>query len=155
MLAKSLRVFVTTFMKTEYHLLPIYASINNTWRWLATQYDYVELDEWGIMPNHMHGIIVITDVCRGGSRTAPTGQRKPIGRLVGAFKTVSTKRINEIRNTPGAKIWQRNYYEHIIRDDDELNRICEYIANNPLQWEMDRENPAYGRGGSRTAPTTM
>ncbi len=125
--------------------------VAHTWRWLATQYDYVELDEWGIMPNHMHGIIVITDVCRGGSRTAPTGKRKPIGRLVGAFKTVSTNRINEMRGMPGGKLWQRNYYEHIIRNDDELNRIREYIANNPIRWEMDRENPMVG--DSRIPPT--
>jgi len=65
-------------------------------------------------------------------RTAPKKKRKPIGRLVGAFKTVSTKRINHLRNTSRVKIWQRNYYEHIIRNDDELNRIREYIANNPV-----------------------
>ena len=116
-----------------------------------------------IMPNHLHGIIVIADVVKGGSRpgfaalcpgtTAPTEKRKPIGRLVGAFKTVSTKRINHPRNTPGLKIWQRNYYEHIIRNDDELNRIREYIANNPAQWEMDRENPNVGVGaGFKPAP---
>ena len=115
--------------------------VAESWEWLATRYDYVELDQWTIMPNHMHGIIVITGVVKGGSRTAPTEKRKPIGRLVGAFKTVSTKRINHLRNTPGVKIWQRNYYEHIIRNDDELNRIREYIVNNPAQWEMDRENP--------------
>ena len=110
------------------------------WEWLATQYDYVELYEWVIMPNHMHGIIVIADG-RGGSRTAPTGNRKPVGRLVGAFKTVSTKRINRLHGTPGAKLWQRNYYERIIRNDAELNRIREYIAGNPRRWDMDRENP--------------
>ena len=125
--------------------------VAESWEWLATRYDYVELDRWTIMPNHMHGIIVITDVFKGGSRpgfaalcrgtTAPTEKRKPIGRLVGALKTVSTKRINHLRNTPGVKIWQRNYYEHIIRNDDELYRIREYIANNPAQWETDRENP--------------
>jgi hypothetical protein len=51
-----------------------------------------------------------------------------------------TKRIKELRNTPGAPVWQRNYYEHIIRNDESFHRIREYIANNPLQWEMDREN---------------
>ena len=117
-------------------------AVFDTWQWLGTQYDYVELDEWMIRPNHMHGIIVITGGGRGGSRTAPTEKRKPVGRLVGAFKTVSTKRINQMRGTPGAKLWQRNYYEHIIRNDIEWHRIREYIASNPARWESDRENPA-------------
>ena len=69
------------------------------WEWLAGKYPYVDLDEWMIMPNHLHGIIVITDD-GGGSRTAPT-KRKTLGRLVGAFKTVSTDRYNEQRGTPG------------------------------------------------------
>ena len=103
------------------------------------------MDEWVVMPNHLHGIIVIVDAaCRGGSRTAPTNlaRHKPLGRLIGAFKTVSTKRINAIRDTPNLPVWQRNYYEHIIRDDEELNRIRQYIADNPMQWEMDSENPS-------------
>jgi putative transposase len=120
-----------------------------SWEWLAAQYDYVELDQWVIMPNHMHGVIVVTG--RGGSRTAPTSgiKQKPLGRLIGAFKTVSAKRINELRNTPGAPVWQRNYYEHIIRNERSLNRIREYIVNNPMQWEMDRENPV---GARRNVP---
>jgi REP element-mobilizing transposase RayT len=61
--------------------------------------------------------------------------------LVGAFKTVSTKHINEHRQTPGTPVWQRNYYEHIIRDDGALQRIRAYIAANPLRWHHDRENP--------------
>jgi len=134
--------------------------VAESWQWVERQYEYVVLDEWVIMPNHLHGIIVITDcvdgsrgddsrgddLCRGGSRTAPTRlgkpKRKPLGRLIGAFKTVSTKRINEIHNTPGAKLWQRNYYEHIIRDENELNRIRIYIEQNPAKWEFDRENPS-------------
>jgi REP element-mobilizing transposase RayT len=116
--------------------------VSDSWAWLATQYDHVELDEYVIMPNHMHGVLIITDGCRGGSRTAPTeGTRKPVGRLIGAFKTVSTKRINQLRGTPGVPVWQRNYYEHIIRNAESLNRISEYIVNNPGQWELDRENP--------------
>ncbi len=108
------------------------------WQWLARRYAHVDLDEWIVMPNHLHGIIVITDDGRrGGSRTAPTRtviKRKPLGRLIGAFKTVSIQRINAIRNTPGARVWQRNYYEHIVRNEDELNKIREYIGTNPLRW---------------------
>ena len=129
------------------------------WRWLANQYDHVALDEWVIMPNHLHGVVVITDErgemrglgvgMQGGSRTTPTcvagsrgaETRKPLGRLVGAFKTFSTKRINDVRGTPTATVWQRNYYERVIRDDRDLDRIRRYIANNPSNWPRDQENP--------------
>ena len=97
-----------------------------------------------IMPNHLHGIVVITDGSRrGGSRTAPTTatKHKPIGRLIGAFKTVSTKGINLLRGTPGNKIWQRNYYEHIIRNEESMRRIQRYIFDNPQRWALDHENP--------------
>lgn len=57
------------------------------------------------------------------------------------FKSSATSRINGLRNSPGVPVWQRNYYEHIVRNEDELNRIREYIINNPLQWQFDRENP--------------
>jgi REP element-mobilizing transposase RayT len=65
-----------------------------------------------------------------------------LGRLVGAFKTVSTKKINILRNTEGGIVWQRNYYEHIIRNDDDYNRIHLYIEHNPDSWASDAENPA-------------
>jgi len=95
--------------------------VAETWRWLERHYEYVELDEWLVMPNHLHGIIMIRDIpCKGASRSARTGggsrtaptltPRKPLGRLIGSFKTVSTKRINEIRKSPGTAFWQRNYY---------------------------------------------
>ncbi len=113
------------------------------WQWLPTQYPQVEIDVWVVMPNHFHGILFIADAGRGGSRTAPTIQtrEKPLGRLIGAFKTVSTKRLNLLRHTPGMPLWQRNYYEHIIRNEDDLNAICHYIANNPLRWAEDENNP--------------
>jgi putative transposase len=122
-------------------------AVAGTWIWLGRQYPYVELDEWVVMPNHLHGILIIhanptDEPGRGGSRTAPTlPKRKPLGRLIGAFKMVSSKRINELRGRPGAAIWQRNYYEHVIRDEEDLRRIREYIAHNPPSWEIDEENP--------------
>ena len=133
--------------------------VSKTYQWLSQRYFYVHLDEWIIMPNHFHGIMVLTDTpCRGESRIAPTNRnnliltdqnlpinpelkRKSLGRLIGAFKTVSTKKINFIRNAPGTPIWQRNYYEHIIRDEESLNRIRKYIINNPWSWELDRLHP--------------
>jgi REP element-mobilizing transposase RayT len=117
--------------------------VEGCWAWLTRQYAHVILDTWTVMPNHLHGIIMITPDGRGGSRTAPTivDKRKPLGRLIGAFKTVSTKRINALRNTPAVAVWQRNYYEHVIRSEDELVRTSEYILNNPARWAEDENNP--------------
>ena len=111
----------------------------------------IKLDEWVVMPNHFHGIVWIR---RGTARRAPTNTRraptveqfgKPVAgslsTIVQAFKSAVTKHINQLRNTPGMKLWQRNYWEHIIRNDDELNRIRQYVIDNPMQWETDRENP--------------
>ena len=64
-----------------------------------------------------------------------------MGRLVGAFKTVSTKQINVLRDVPGARFWQRNYWEHIIRDETAHQRIYEYIETNPARWEEDQLHP--------------
>jgi REP element-mobilizing transposase RayT len=66
---------------------------------------------------------------------------KSIGSFIAGFKSAATKRINKIRQTPGISVWQRNYYEHIIRNDDDLNQIREYIVSNPLLWEKDENNP--------------
>jgi REP element-mobilizing transposase RayT len=68
-------------------------------------------------------------------------KRKPLGRLVGAFKTVSTKQINQLRDMPGVPFWQRNYWEHIIRNEESLGRIREYIENNPARWAEDQLRP--------------
>jgi len=114
--------------------------VKRTWQWLGKQYGHIQLDAFIVMPNHLHGIIKI-NCCRGGLRSAPTERRKPLGQLIGAFKTVSTKQINQIRHTPGIPVWQRNYYEHIIRNENEMNRIREYVIHNSSTWETDRNNP--------------
>jgi putative transposase len=74
-----------------------------------------------------------------------------IGAIVRAFKSAVTVRVNLIRGTPGAEVWQRNYYEHVIRDEDELRRARQYILQNPLRWALDGENPLASRptGGMR------
>jgi hypothetical protein len=90
----------------------------------------------------LHGILIIENVCTGGSGAALSNTKpKSLGSLIGAFKTVSTKHINKMWGIPGAKLWQRNYYERIIRNEEELTRIREYILENPLNWEEDRYNP--------------
>jgi REP element-mobilizing transposase RayT len=64
-----------------------------------------------------------------------------LGSFVAGFKSAATKRINQIRGTLGVPVWQRNYYERVIRNDEELNRIRQYIVDNPTHWEEDSENP--------------
>ena len=80
------------------------------------------------MPNHIHFVIDIS----GGSRPAPT-----LGNIVGLFKSECTKQIRILVNNPEMRLWQRNYYEHIIRDEGDMNRIQEYIENNPSNWSED------------------
>ena len=107
---------------------------------------YVQLDTFVIMPNHVHGIIVITDDGRGTAPPCPyTGQfGKPIAgslpTIMRSFKSAVTKRINALRNTPTAPVWQRNYHEHVIRDETALDAIRAYIANNSFHWAADRYN---------------
>ena len=112
------------------------------------------LDQYVVMPNHVHAMIAIEDSRRGVSPYARPIFRSPsqtVGAIVRGFKSATTRRINEIRGTAGRMIWQRNYYEHVVRNDNELARIREYIANNPLQWSLDRENPE--KGVYQYAPT--
>ena len=80
---------------------------------------------------------------RGGSRSAPTPiKRKPLGGLIGAIKTVATKQINILRNTEGQIVWQRTYYEHVIRNQKDMQNKTDYINANPLLWGQDNENPS-------------
>jgi putative transposase len=88
------------------------------------------------MPNHLHGIIAITD---------DDIKRKPLGRLVGAFKTVSAREINQLRQMSGCPVWQRDFYDRINRNDRSLQRIRQYIVDNPLKWHEDVENPECDR----------
>ena len=123
--------------------------VRDEWFKTAQVRPYVQLrdDEFVVMPNHIHGIIwIVGDVGVGATRrVAPTTPRGPapqsIGAIIGQFKSAVTKRMNELRNTPGALVWQRNYYEHIIRNERALNAIRQYIEENPLRWELDRYNP--------------
>ena len=111
--------------------------IDKWWQWLASHHDYISLDEYQIMPNHFHGIVCINNIRSGGSRTATTCRSKTLGRLIGAFKTVSTKHINILCSTPSKHLWQRSFYDRVIRNEKDLSRIREYIQNNPLNWEKD------------------
>lgn len=105
-----------------------------TWNDLPNHVSNIRLDAFIIMPNHVHGIIVITDMV--GS-VMELKQPQPLPEIVRQFKTFSARRINQIRQTPGISVWQRNYWDRIIRDEPELDRIREYISNNPRKWHAD------------------
>lgn len=165
----------------QVQLNPFGVIVQEEWSQTAILRPNAGLDACVIMPNHVHGIIVLhpnrrvtsEPDCwgrwdpggRGTLQRAPTGQHAPTGprapkgdpqverfgkptsntipTIVRLFKSATTRRINVARATPGAPVWQRNYYEHVIRDEGELDRIRGYIAANPARWCDDMENP-YG-----------
>ncbi len=120
------------------------------WDSIPDHFPHVSLGAFQIMPDHLHGIIIIDrpppqlmrDEVRVGlhpdGRIMPTG-RVPgsVGAIVSSYKSAVTKRVNESRRTLGAKVWHGNYYERIIRDDGEHERIARYIADNPIKWLAD------------------
>lgn len=118
---------------------PLNEIINNVWESLPNHHP-VELNEFIIMPNHVHFIIHI--LYKGGSRPAPT-----LGTIIGLFKSECTKQIRKSINDYKLIIWQRSYYEHIIRNEYELNRIRQYIRDNPLNWNDDVNNLLKTKGG--------
>lgn len=109
----------------------------------------IKLDEFVIMPNHIHGIITIsnnpTTTCsRGVLQYAPTNTfcspSQTIGSIIRGFKSTITRQINILCDTPDRPIWQRSFYDHVIRNEISLHKIREYIVDNPLTWQSDIEN---------------
>jgi putative transposase len=124
----------------EVVLRPAGRVVQNAWDELTKHYPHVGLDAFVVMPNHVHGIIMLSsDPVEAGLKPAAT-VRHALPEVVRAFKTFSSRRINELRHTPGVPVWQRNYYEHVIRSESDLERTREYIAANHLKWALDREN---------------
>jgi len=185
--------------------------VDTYWSRIPRYFPHVTLDAWVVMPNHVHGIIVITDPpAVGGNASSPVDERgrrrgeaipgspsvtvrdleptpsgisigqtgiasplptsrptpretprqpsartpeptpppRPhgapagsLGAIVGNFKSITTRRINRMRHTPGGQVWQRNYWEHIIRNQAAYERIRQYIENNPALWEEDQLHP--------------
>jgi REP element-mobilizing transposase RayT len=150
------------------------------WRRTETVRDRVVVDTFVVMPNHTHGVIIITDPpddgdgdapdrsssvsdgdghnIRGGSsamnphhggnpdRTFGGAIAGSLSTIMRQFKSMVTKRINRLRDTPGADVWQRNFYERVVRNRAELNRIRRYIRRNPAEWDTDRVHPDSGEG---------
>ena len=131
-------------------------SVSVVWSELSIHYPGIETDAFVVMPNHVHGIVVLVGVgpcarpvAEGQSQgIAPTKDASALSLpdVIHRYKTLTTKRyVDSVKQfcwKPfSRRVWQRNYFEHVIRDEESLNRILEYIHDNPARWEFDRENP--------------
>jgi REP element-mobilizing transposase RayT len=116
------------------------------WKNLSQRFSNVVLDEFVVMPNHIHGIIIILAVDTQNGITATSnetfGQPVPgsIPTIVRAYKAAVTRRARRMVNDPKIQIWQRNYYEHVIRNDRGLQAARLYVQENPMNWVRDQEN---------------
>ncbi|HEY9851865.1 MAG TPA: transposase [Leptolyngbyaceae cyanobacterium] len=128
------------------------ATVEAVWHNLPHHFSFIELDAFVIMPNHVHGIIAIgepqNNIANNQLLTNQTDSQPPVpkgttpgslGSILQNFKSVSTRRVNRFTRNSGT-IWQRNYYEEIIRNEQAYNNIRRYIIENPLNWENDEEN---------------
>ena len=129
--------------------------VEQEWNKSAQIRSEINLDEFIVMPNHLHGMVSIEKEFVGAHRLRPSlsatkiirppqdNLRKPrsIGAFVAGFKSSATRRINECRKTSSHPVWQRNYFEHVVRDDEDMNRIRQYITDNPIRWIDDENNP--------------
>lgn len=120
------------------------------WIEIPEHFRHIKTDSFVIMPNHLHGILLFEAV--GARHAVPLqethhqeGFGKPVSgalpTVIRSFKSSCTRHINELKGTPGATLWQRNYYEHIIRTDHSLKDIRRYIDDNPIRWDLDPYNP--------------
>jgi putative transposase len=108
------------------------------WSALSDRFPSVHPDEFMVMPNHVHGIVVIGD--------DDPSARVALGQVVSAFKSLSAIRCNRVLGRADRPFWQRNYYERIVRNEDELSRIRQYVRDNPERWAEDKHNPANFNG---------
>jgi len=136
--------------------------VENEWLQLPQRFNKIKLHEYVLMPNHFHGIIEIitvgatlvvaqNDVAKleNGQPQGIAPTDKTVGDMVGAFESITTVEYIRGVKTNGwrrfdKKLWQRNYWEHIIRNENEYQRISEYIINNPMKWDMDKLNDGDG-----------
>jgi len=130
--------------------------VQECWQAIPEHFSNVRLDEWVIMPNHLHGIVVIKypkgydPSAKGTACRAPTtiathyeefGQpvASSLPTIIRSFKSAVTKRVNKLATNP-SPLWQRNYFEHVIRDEESMNKIRNYIWENPIHWWQDEYN---------------
>ena len=98
--------------------------VSALWQKIPQHFPNVELDGFILMPDHLHGIIIISE----------SKEKSSLANIIQNFKSISSRKINRITKTYGISIWQRNYYERIVRTEQELTNLYEYIKNNPANW---------------------
>jgi len=130
------------------NLNPLGIIVEKTWREIPAHFPYIEVDSHIVMPNHFHGILIISEIRAQHVRAQhaePLRETKaqPLGLIIRSFKSAVTKRVHDLGLFIGEKIWHRNYYEHIIRDEEDYQSIAEYIETNPLNWQYDHDNPEH------------
>lgn len=131
--------FFGTIEDDEMNLSPIGEIIDQEWEKTAILREAVELDEYAIMPNHLHGIIMIKPLVETPQRGVSVSEDMKavtLGTIISQFKSACTRRIQAVCKSNFA--WQSRFYDHIIRDDIDLRRIRKYIQENPRKWELDK-----------------
>jgi len=116
--------------------------VKEVWMAIPDHFPNVEMGEYVIMPNHIHGIISITVEATHASplpRISKGPMPGSIGAIIGSYKSAATRSFHKIQNSHENSLWQRNYYEHIIRNERDYQAIYEYILANPINWEEDEE----------------
>ncbi len=120
--------------------------VSAEWQHVSTVRRNVKLDQFVVMPNHIHGLVIIESCINGdnsrnttGNRTMRAGtlQSGSLGAIVGQFKLAVNRQARRLNLYPAHRIWQRNYHEHIVRDETSLNEIRRYILENPARWNDD------------------
>jgi REP element-mobilizing transposase RayT len=140
------RVIFGSIENDRMQLNPLGGIVESCWNAIPVHFPHVAMDHFVVMPNHLHGIIMI-----GGARHAVPlqegmGERFGFPRagalstILRSFKSATTRQAHQGGEGSGP-LWQRNYYEHVIRDEVQMDNIREYIIRNPRQWALDRENP--------------
>jgi len=147
--AKNREIFFGDVINGEIKLSEIGLATDKFWREIPNHFSFVGLDEFVVMPNHFHGIIQInvgTGHCPVPTNTDENGGSKfgkvtpkSLSTIIGSYKSIVTKTMNLQRPDIGFA-WQSRFHDRIIRNEDELNRIRQYIINNPLKWELDKNN---------------
>ena len=130
----------------EMRLSALGAIVREEWLRTPSVRPGVEVGTWAVMPNHIHGIVVrpgdpAAEAAVRAHSCAPLHRRpRSLASFVAQFKATAARRINALRGTPGALVWQRNYYEHVIRNGPAWMAITAYIEENPALWPYDRDN---------------
>jgi REP element-mobilizing transposase RayT len=116
--------------------------VQNAWEAIPDHFPHVDLDAYVVMPNHIHGILYIDRRLRRYDDSDRAFGDVPLGSIpivVRTFKAAVTREVNRLGGFKGS-VWQRNYYEHVIRNEQSLNKLQEYIMDNPLKWNLDEHN---------------